>query len=302
MSKAEALDFLTEEEAKVQLEADNEAREEALKAEKGAPDAQKAAADAKAAEDAARAAADEAARVAAENVAKPATTAAVPATAEREPAPSFIPVVVAEAPADFDARMKAIADENAALPKKYEDGELTLAEFQAKLNALSDEKHELQSQQREAENAAKTNEANAQQVWKQTVDMYKDQNPDLKNPVLAAAWDASLKEVLKAEGNDDKSMYWFLKEAHTAMRKTLGMDKSAPGEAPANPAASATPPARPAPAAPPSLHGLPNTTRADTGKDEFADLDSLSGLEAEMALDRMAKTDPQKYDRYLRNQ
>lgn len=297
---SEALNFLTEEEARV----DREEQEELLAAQKAAeagaggatqedPAAAQAAAEAQAADEAAQARVVEDARQAAEEATRAREEKAQPAENGPE---GFIPVIIAEAPQDFDNRLKAIADAKDALLPDYNDGKITLAEMLTQRDELERQRSDLVGQQRDAETAARTNEANARQMWNSNVEMYVSRNQHLEKPTMRGAWDAALKTLIAEGGNEDKSMYWYLDESHKRMLKDLGLSRAAP--AAGNPNAG-QPPARPRPEAPTTLHAMPAAARTNTGADEFADLDSMSGLEAEMALDQLARRDPQKYERYM---
>lgn len=219
--------------------------------------------------------------------------------AHDEPAQPFVPVMVGEAPTDFDKRMADLKAEKVALAQRLDDGELTTKEWTEKVEAVTEQQADLRAQKREAENAEQQNVANAKALWENAVDGYTDAHPELSKPAMRGAWDASLKQLLQEKGNETKSYYWHLAEAHKRANAELGIGKAASTTTTTEaPAAPAKPDRRPPPA-PTTLAHTPTAAPTNTGTSEFDAIDKLDGMAQEAAIARMEKQDPDKYQRWL---
>ena len=217
------------------------------------------------------------------------------------------PALVVELPADFDAQVKAAADERAALAQQFKDGDIDFDEYNAKLHDVDAKSRSLESlklkheiaqdmaiqQQRQEFNEAVIDVA--KRAKSQGIDYAKDLDKQ-----------ADLDRFAQAIGdkNPDKSFAWVLNEAH----KRVCILHDVPLEKPS--AAAKDPAPKPADKAAaqrkPKLDNAPATLAQVPGGDgpgdvasEFADLDRLTGDALEDAIGQMAKRDPAKYQRYM---
>lgn len=218
---------------------------------------------------------------------------AAAAAAEDDRDEPFLPRYVADPVADYKGAM-------AALDKKFEDAEITLAEYNTQRDTLI-------RAQTKAEIAAEQNEQLAQQRWDWEVkhfikDIRRNEDIDYDKPLLGAALDTAVKALANlkdAQGNlvhADKDGDWFLAEAHKQVKAEFGLGKKATvtpivpnGEKPPKPRAVPT-----------TLAGIPAAEIQSTGDtDPFASIDKLFAdgrtEEAEMKLAGLSKADQQRY-------
>lgn len=230
--------------------------------------------------------------------AKPATEAAVAIETEEAPVIEARKAVYrAELPADYDAKVQALADEDAGLAAKFKTGEIDFDEFRALSTELNNKRHDLSMAKVKAEIAAEMGEQTAESTWQETIDSFmakslKDEGIDYrKDKPKEKDLDLFVKALAADEEYADKPMAWFLTEAHRMVRAKHGIQAPAvvkPGKT-----------TRPAPVdqIPKTLAGVPGTDGpGDMGGDEFQDLDRLEGLELE---DAVAKLSPAAREKYL---
>jgi hypothetical protein len=259
---------------------------------------------------------------------KPADTPAADAAPEPEPAPALAtakqpdaPAFKADLPEDFEAQVKTLRDDAAALRKRLADGEIDVAEFSEQQEAIFDRRANLDALRVKAEVAAElskqTGEQSARTQWVNTVNAFV--------AATAAAGDIDygkdadkaqqLDAFVRALGNDprhnDKPMDWFMKEAHRMVRAYAGLPpvhdgaKPPSGDAPpAGDKAKAAVKAAVAKRKPPLADAPKNIAHVAGGPGpgdvgdpgEFAHLDRLSGEKLEDAMGRMT---PAQRERYL---
>ncbi len=251
----------------------------------------KAAADAEAAKTVADA---EPANTAKEAVAEAAKTASgdeagkVDTTVNKgEPAP-FVPVY------QSDAKIDEINTKLTELDKKLTEGELDIVEYNNQRDALIEARTE-------AKMTAKFNAQSAEQLWKYEQTTFFNFNPDYKtDPVLNGALSTVFRQLEAQEENRSKSGLQLLNEAKAEVDKRLaalgGGKASAPTQEPKKGEEdkgkrSALDTAE----IPKTLAGVPAADESDTGKDEFAYLDKLDGIEFEKALSKLTKDQEQRY-------
>lgn len=304
-----------------ETDAEKQAREaaEAQAAEdKAAQEAEakrKAELEAMSAEDRAKAeAADKAAREAADKAAKEEAdrTAREQQQADAGNAEPLITTYHAEAPADYDKKVAALdtrADEAAT---KFKAGEMTFDAFREEEKKINAERRELDEQRLKHEISKEQTEQAAKSRWQWECDNFfrttaKTDSVDYKaNPRLWAALDSEVKRLGALEENNDKPGVWFLEEAHKVVVSDFGLGRKPAAENPKDKAererkeaiarekkerdAASGNPVR-------TLGSLPPASGEDEGKDEFAHLDKLDGMDLELALAKLPKEDA---DRYLR--
>jgi hypothetical protein len=224
-------------------------------------------------------AADPAGQAAASDVALPAAKADEPK--ERV----FLPTLPTGDARNFD-------EEEAALVKKYEEGELDEANYRRGLR-------EIYTAQSAAENASKFNEEVQKQVWENEVGKFIRVNQQYKpGTVLYSALGRALELEGAAEGADNLAGDELLARAHKRVMAEFGIN---PAAGAGNPALTA--PKRPGEAAarssaPITLGEVPAADLPDVGGSKYAHLDKLDGLAFENAL---AKLPPAEQEAYLAN-
>lgn len=224
-----------------------------------------------------------------------------PAGADAQPAatPSpaqSAPILVAEAPADAEAKLAEIATKKDEVIAQFDDGDITAKEMQAQLDALG-------KQEREIERAL-----DKAQIAK-----------DLEEQRRRNEWDAQCAAFLKAHAEYDGGKGERFEHLNETLKAIAVMPRNAGltgpelldkahklvlaerGETPA-PKADAKPAAKPAipkPNLPPNLAGVPAATGNDPGEGKWASLDRLrdagNGVAYEAALAKLSQADRDAY-------
>jgi hypothetical protein len=189
------------------------------------------------------------------------------------------PLLVVDAPADADDRLKAIATQKEDLITKYDDGEITAKEYQQQLDALFKQEREIEFQIREASLAAKLEEQRLKNEWTSTVNSFIDANPVYRdNPRLYRALDQEVRDVANSEDGKTMTGARILAKAHENLAQAFGFAVKPAGDKSKLIPRGETPP---------SLHGVPAADANDVQGGKYA------------ALDRLATTNPIAYEEAL---
>lgn len=211
---------------------------------------------------------------------------AEPASEQQEGTQSqSAPILVAEAPADAEARLAEISNGKAELLTKFDDGEIAAKEYQAELDKFAKQEREIERAIDKANLAAEMEQQRQRNEWFSSVNRFIEANPLYKpesNPRLYRALDAEVRDL----ANRPEAASWsgdrILQEAHKNLSEAFGLGKPA-----AQPAAQPEKKAVPKPQLPPTLAKVPAAEQSDTGEGKWA------------ALDRMATADPLGYEEAL---
>lgn len=168
--------------------------------------------------------------------------------------------------------------------RKFEDGEITMAQKDAALLALA-------SAKTRADLSAEFNDQSERRVYQDAVEDFFDDHPAYRTSVVRhAALDAAVRALAADEANADKTYRWFLREAHKKVAEEFGGQAAAPAPEPkTDPKREAI--ARRAPdlkAVPKTLGSVPAADTEDAqGGGEFSHLDNKNGMELEEAIARL---------------
>jgi hypothetical protein len=217
--------------------------------------------------------------------------------------PEFKPQYKVDLPDDYEAKVTELKEEKRALAAKFKDGDIEFEDYTSQMEALDDRRDELNDLRVRASVAQDMNTQTAEQQWQHTVRQFtsavaRDEKIDYaKDAEKQADLDLFVKSLAANEKNADKSMEWFLSEAHKRVKALHGIGGKS------DPAPSADPKPSAKPSRKPPVEHLPGTLAQVPGGDgpgdlagEFADLDRLEGLEYEQAIARMT---PVQRERFL---
>jgi hypothetical protein len=251
---------------------------------------------------------DESATTAAAEPAATQTTAAATAEPEAQPAPAApkpVPATYrAELPADFAEQKSALEEQAKALADQFRAGEIELSEFETKRADLDTQRDKLLRQELKAEISQEMSAQTAEQLWSTAIanQLEAAKKPEHggidynKDPEKMGDLDAFVRQLGARAENADKSMEWFLAEAHRRVLALHGVAATAPPKPKADAIKEAVDKRRPLDAAvPPSVAHVPGADGAGDIRDEFADLDRLEGVELEAALSRLTPAQREKY-------
>jgi hypothetical protein len=211
---------------------------------------------------------------------------------------------------ELKTSLDTLTKEKADLNEKFKSGDITQEDYMEQSDKLNDTIADKKSDIRREEEAIEFNKNQEENVWRHQVDQF-FKTPDGKiieaNPMLTAAFDSKVRELGADDANKDKTGPWFLKTAAAEVKKLMagafetkdpkenkGKDdeKGKGGGNNRKPDLSGIPK---------TLSNLPAAADDDTTKgDEFGYLDKLEGSELEDELAKMERSDPAKYDRYLK--
>lgn len=253
----------------------------------------------------AKADADEAAKVAADAAAAEKAKEGQPAAAaakgtEQEANDDGIPDATDPRPLIPTIKVsKLVSDEEhsqaqAALAKKFEDGEITTPQFIIENDRLSRAKME-------SDLAQRSSAQNEELSWQARQDAFFSVSGNeviRDDPRVWAAMQAQLETMYTDPKCKDYSDMQFLNEAGREVRRLFGIEPAAAAPAPKETAKSKKAPAGTEVDTPTTLADAPIAAdNGDTqGASEFDKIDSLSGMEYELAF---AKLTPEQKARYL---
>ncbi|CDN87326.1 hypothetical protein BN948_01746 [Hydrogenophaga intermedia] len=281
-----------------------------------------------------------AATPAAAPAAAPADAAQAPAAAPAEPtaAPAAAPAAPAEVedddaaprqrykaelPADYDAQMQSIKEQDADARAKFKAGEIDIDERDRLIDEAREKREELLVQRARVETLNTANEQDAQAQWQGAISTFMKDTKALpaeqggldysKDPAKLKDFDIFVRHLANDDANATRSSRWFLAEAHKRVLALHGLSARAPAPSPAPAATPAAAPVDPKAtvkaaaaqrsaadaakaAAEASLAQVPGGEgQGDLGGDEFADIMSLEGQDYEDAIARMTPAQREKF-------
>lgn len=211
------------------------------------------------------------------------------------------PLLVAEAPADADAKLREISEKKNTLMQQVDDGDITVREYQTQLDALSKEERTIERAVEKAQLAAEMNQQLAVNTWMQQVqDFTTNEHPEYsKSRARWTALDMFVKEIGQKPENANLPGAKILEMAHARVLEDLG-------EAPASakPAADASgkkagQPLKGSQAKPPkTLAAAPAAQPNETGDGRWAELDALLETNPDAHEERLMRMSEAELDAY----
>ncbi|HEX4843194.1 MAG TPA: hypothetical protein VFV57_05945 [Limnobacter sp.] len=208
-----------------------------------------------------------------------------------------------ELPKDFNDQVKTLTDERTALRAKLREGEIDIDQYESEIDKVNDKIKALDNIRLKAELSAEMEEAFYKKQWENTISsLYRQaaKNDGIdytKDAVKQKDLDMFVRVLGADPANEDKSMDWFLSEAHRRVMALHGIAAKTPTQ-PNTP--NKTNRSMPVDAAPKTLAQVPGSDGpGDDGGSEFADIDALNGEELEAAIADMARRNPKAYAKYM---
>lgn len=224
----------------------------------------------------------------------------------------FSPRYVAPVVENFEQRLTDLATAETELKTRFKEGEIAFEEYESERDKLVEQRQELREAKLKGEIAAEQAQQAEEQKWDWECNRFikqvaRAEGIDYRadsNKHLMESFNLFIKGLADNPANAEKDGDWFLSQAHKMVKQMHNL--AAP--------ADATPPSKPKDAVKaavdarrPQLKGVSEGTVAhlpsagdskvdtDTGGDEFANLDKLEGMELEIALARLPKTEADRY-------
>lgn len=211
-----------------------------------------------------------------------------------------VPRYEAQLPQDYDQQIAALKARDAELRQRFKDGDIDIDERDAGLAELAEQRERLLVLRAKAEISQEMTQQTAAQQWQATINSFvakaaRDDGVDYRrDAALANDWDQFVRVLAAKPEHADKSMEWFLAEAHKRVMALHGVAKPAPKDPVADAKAKRKPPVD---AAPTTLAQVPGSDGPGDVSDEFSDVLALDGLEFEEAIARMSPAQREKFMR-----
>lgn len=216
------------------------------------------------------------------------------------------PLLVAEAPADAEARLQEIASKKAALVEAFDDGEKTAKEYQTELDALNKQEREIERALDKAQIAEELEEQRLENERQATINGFLKEHDIKRDPsdLKFVALDAAVRIVANSEEGQKLSARAILQKAFdTCIAQGVIQAKGAAKpqkEAKAEPKTEQKPEQKPAKKkidAPKTLANVPASEVADTtDAARFASINRIKDPDArERAFLKLSPADQEAY-------
>lgn len=187
-----------------------------------------------------------------------------------EPKAQATPYLVAEAPADAEAKLTEISTKKADLAKQFDDGDVTTAEYQAELDKLNREERTIERQIDRAQLAAELEEQRATNEREATINKFLADVEIPRDPknLRFQVLDAAVRSVASDEANAELSAPEIMQKAYDlcveqGVLQAKASTKQVEGKQQQAPAKKQI-------ESPPSLARMPAAEATDTGENRFA--------------------------------
>lgn len=213
----------------------------------------------------------------------------------------FRPAYKVDLPDGFDAQLAQLQEFDAALTAKFRAGEIDVDEFLVEQKAIADARATSERLRTKAEISNEMAAQSTAQEWGHAVEQFiahakRVEGVDYGDKKLMKDLDLFVRNIASDPENAGRGFDFFLEEGHKRVKAmhsiAVSQQAKTPEEKPAKPV-QRKPPVDNLPA---SLANVPGGDGPGDVADEFSDIDKLSGLEYEMALAGMSKS---QRDRYL---
>lgn len=191
-------------------------------------------------------------------------------------------VYKSELPEGYDEQVKALADEKAEIRRQFREGDIDFDEYDAKQAELADKQLALEKSAIKAEISQEIEQQSAASQWEAAVNRnlnsFKDQIDYRSDDGKLADLDNFVKALAAKPENNDKSMDWFMSEAH---KRVLALhDIAAPSGSPKDKPNRKSPLDK----APQTLANVAGSDGPDDLQQEFQEVARLDGDDFENAI------------------
>jgi len=209
-----------------------------------------------------------------------------------------LPVLVAEAPANADADLKAISEKKGTLLEQFDNGDITAKEYQSQLDGLNREERAIERAVEKAQTAAEMNQQQEKNSWLGQVNKFTTTtHPEYRTSKSRwMALDTFVKEIAQDPANANLTGGEILSKAHAMVEADLGVAPAKKDPAPELDPKTGKP--RVDDKAGKPLKGAkinpPQTLAKVPAADQNEQIDNRWA-----ALDRLAETDPEAQEEAL---
>lgn len=225
------------------------------------------------------------------------------AAAEPVSAPAgdvLVPRYEAKLPGDYDEQIQALRDKDAELRQRFKDGEIDVDELDAGRAEILEQREKLLVARAKSEISQEMQQQTAEQQWMAAVNRFMTTTAQSggtdyrKDEAKALDLDSFVKILANNPANAERSMDWFLTEAHKRVQALHGEVTPQP-----KPSADNAIKSRKVAVSdlPKTLAQVPGGEGPGDVADEFADIDALSDNDLEMAIKRMTPAERERFAR-----
>lgn len=203
---------------------------------------------------------------------------------------------VAKLPDDYANTVSALKQEAEDLARQFKDGDIDLDEFQRRQAEIAERRDELVVARAKAEIASEMTEQSAAQSWQNTIRDFMRETAKAgdidyrKDAEKMADLDNFVKVLASKPEHEDKSGEWFLREAHKRVLALHGVAAKPAADKPATQSRKQDRSAIPA-----NLSQVPGGDGPGDLAGEFADIESLDGIELERAIAKMTPAQRERF-------
>lgn len=216
------------------------------------------------------------------------------ATTAKEP---VVPLLVANAPADADAKLKEISDKKASILQQFDDGDITAKEYQSQLDTLNKDERSIERQVEKAQLATEMKQQQEMGSWLKQVTAFTSETHAeySKSRSRWNALDTFVKEIAAKPENQNLEGRKILEMAHQMVIDDLGEAPTAKKDE-----GKEGKPLKGSKIEPPKTLGkVPAADNTEIADGKFAALDRLAETDPEALEDKMMKMSPADRDEYL---
>ena len=213
-----------------------------------------------------------------------------------KPTDTAAPLLVAEAPADAQERLKDIGDKKAELSQQFDDGDISAKEYQTGLDTLNKDERAVERAVEKAQLAAEMRQQQEVNTWLgQVRDFTTNDHPEYgSSRVRWMALDTFVKEIGTDKANAGMTGQEILRLAHERVVEDLG------AAAPTKAAPKTGRPLKGSKAVPPkTLAKVPASDNADIESSRWSALDRLRDSDPLAHEDKLMKLSENERDEYL---
>ena len=217
-------------------------------------------------------------------------------------APQPAPILLAEAPADAEAKLAEIKEKRAELRKQYDAGDITFDEYDIAKDDLSTAERTIERAIDKAQIAADLSDQQRRNEWDSQCSAFLAGHAEYEGGTgeRFEHLNETLKAIAVMPRNQGLTGPQLLEKAHKlvlAERNETPAPVQAAADAVAKPAARPAP--APAPKLPPNLAHIPASASTETGESRYAALDRLQTTNYAAYEDALAKMSESEQSAYL---
>ncbi|AAQ54985.1 hypothetical protein Bcep22_gp52 [Burkholderia phage Bcep22] len=219
--------------------------------------------------------------------------------------PTIVPLLVAEAPADADAKLKEIGEKKSTLIEQFDNGDITAKEYQSQLDDLNKAERAIERAVDKAQTASEMRQQQEMNAWLgQVNDFTSKAHPEYSTSrVRWTALDTFVKEIAAKPENANIDGAEILRQAHEMVVADLGEATPKADTGKKDDGSKDGKTAKPLKGAkiepPPTLGKVPASDNADIDSGRWTALDRLQETDPEAHEEKLMKMSAADRDAYL---